>query len=69
MTLQQTTKRFDSWPDAFAACRERNSPLRVIVAEPCNDCCRESDGNPKRQHKVYPSGRAVPLTVAAERSA
>ena len=59
-------RRFDTFSDAFAVCRDRNAPLRVVVTEPCNDCCRESEGNPKRLHKVYPSGRAVPLMQAAK---
>lgn len=67
-TMMRATaaQRFDTFSDAFAVCRDRNAPLRVHVNEPCNDCCRESEGNPKRLHKVYPSGRAVPLMLAAE---
>ena len=48
-----TAERFASWEDAFAACRERNRPLRVAVdddtrtvfpsgaSRPAHPCCLE----------------------------
>jgi hypothetical protein len=56
-------EQFATFSEAFAACRDRDVPLRVVVDEHCNDCCRESSGDAKRQHKIYPSGRAVPLSA------
>ena len=63
---------FQTFADAFAVCRDRDAPLVVVIMEPCNDCCAETanvaaTGNTaKRAHKIYPSGRAVPLMHAAE---
>lgn len=64
--IRRAVMDFDTFSNAFAVCRDRDAPLVVNVAEQCNDCCRESEGNPKRLHKIYPSGHAVALAIQAE---
>jgi hypothetical protein len=64
--LRRAAEDFDTFSEAFATCRDRDAPPVVNVAEQCNDCCRESEGHPKRLHKVYPSGYAVALAIQAE---
>ena len=71
-TNQIKATRFETFEAAFSTCRSRNAPLVVVVTEPCNDCCCETQnttdtGDPhKRPHKLYPSGKAIPLPYAVE---
>ena len=42
--LRRAAERFDSWEEAFNACRERNRPIKVVVGT--------------EMRTIFPSGHA-----------
>ena len=53
-----TFEEFDTWPEAFDCCRERNRPLDVCVP----------DGPDYEYARIFPSGHCKTLLVVRNRS-
>lgn len=51
------TERYATWADARDAAKREGHGVFVTVDEPCS-CCPAGF---ERHHRVYPSGRIIPL--------
>jgi hypothetical protein len=61
-------KTFVTFAEALGYCSLLDAPINIVIIEPCSTCCREltnemnTGERHKRAHRLYPSGRIVPLT-------